>query len=57
MKYAYINGKILDGSENMKPQEKLVVLTEGEKIEALAPADTDLTGYEIIDLKGQYLMP
>ena len=57
MKYAYINGILLDGSENMEPQRDMVVLTDGEKIEAVAPVGVDLTGYEKVDLAGQYLMP
>lgn len=58
MKYAYINGIILDGSENMEPQTGKVILTDGEKIEAIAEnAELNLAGYEIVDLCGRYIMP
>ena len=57
MKYAITNGKVLDGTKDMHVQENLVILVEDEKIQALVPAGTDLTGYEIVDLAGQYIMP
>lgn len=57
MKYAYINGIILDGSEKMEPQKDKIVLTDGERIEKIVPKGTELGGYEKIDLGGQYLMP
>ena len=41
----------------MYVQENLVILVEDEKIQALVPAGTDLTNYEIVDLAGQYIMP
>lgn len=57
MNYAYVNGILLDGSRDMKPQKNLAVLTNGERIEKILPEGTDLKGYEVIDLEGQYLMP
>ncbi len=57
MKYAYINGLILDGSQDMSPQEGLTILTDGEIIEGLVAADTPLDGYTVIDLAGRYIMP
>ena len=57
MKYAFTNGVILDGSEAMEPKKGLVVLTDGEVISSIVPAGTDLSGCEVIDLAGQYLMP
>ncbi len=57
MKYAYINGIILDGSEDMKPVEGKVILTDGEKILDIVEKDADISGYEIIDLVGKYIMP
>ena len=56
-KYAYTNGKILDGTRNMKVQEGLCVLTEGDKITGLVPADKFPAGCEMVDLQGGYLMP
>lgn len=58
MKYAYINGIILDGSENMEPQSGKIILTDGDKIERIAESEgTDLKGYELVDLAGRYIMP
>ena len=56
-KYAYANGKILDGTRNMKVKEGLCVLTEGDKITGLVPADKIPAGCEMVDLQGRYLMP
>lgn len=58
MKYAYINGIILDGSENMEPQSGKIILTDGDKIEKIAESEgTELKGYELVDLGGRYIMP
>ena len=61
MKHAYINGMILDGSKEMEPQQGKVILTDGENIEAIVEKekikDKNLSGYEIIDLAGSYIMP
>lgn len=57
MKYAYINGIILDGSQDMSPREGQVILTDGETITALVAADTPLDDYTVIDLAGRYIMP
>lgn len=56
-KYAYTNACILDGTEHMTPLTGHTVLTNGETIEAIVPDGHDLTGYEIVDLQGQYLLP
>lgn len=57
MRYAYINGIILDGTKDMVPQTGRVILTDGEKIEAIVEQGADLTGYDVIDLAGRYIMP
>ena len=59
MKCAYINGIILDGSENMEPVSGKVILTIGDKIEKIISDDefNELSGYEKIDLRGRYIMP
>ena len=57
MKVAYTNGWLLDGSEHMVPQEGKVVLTDGEKITGVVDSGADLTGYEVENLDGCYLMP
>ena len=55
--YVLINGVLLDGSADMQPQRGMVLRTDGEKILDIVPEGTDLTGFEIVDLKGGYLMP
>ena len=57
MKYAFINGNILDGTKDMAVIRDKAVLVNGLKIEDIVDKDRDLSGYEIIDLKGQYLLP
>lgn len=57
MKYAYKNGIILDGSENMQPIRNKVILVNGDTIEAIIDKDSFYKGYEEVDLKGQYIMP
>ena len=57
MKYAFTNGKILNGTENMQVQEGLYILTDGENITDIVPDTTPLTGYQVVDLKGKYIMP
>lgn len=57
MKYAFTNGIILDGTKDMEPVKDHVLLVEDKKIKGIVDKDTDLSGYEIIDLEGQYLMP
>lgn len=57
MKYAFVNGKLLDGTKDMKVQEGLVVLTESDKIVDIVPENTNVSGYQKMDLNGSYLMP
>lgn len=57
MKYAIVNGKILDGSKDMQVQEGLVILVDSGKIKGIVSTDFKLSGYKIIDLQGQYIMP
>lgn len=58
MKLAFVNGIILDGTENMEPLKDHVVLVKDEKIEAVVPKKkAKLKGYKKVDLKGAYLMP
>jgi imidazolonepropionase-like amidohydrolase len=56
-KYAFINGILLDGTENMVPEKDRIILVKGDRIENIRPAGTRIAGYETIDLKGQYIMP
>ena len=56
MKYAFCGGKLLDGTRE-QPREGLVLRTDGDRITDIVPERTDLTGYEVVDLKGGYLMP
>ena len=57
MKYAFINGIILDGTENMEPVADHVLLVSDGKIEAIAEKDCSTAGYEVIDLNGRYILP
>ncbi len=57
MKYALINGKLLDGTENMQAREGVSILVENGLIKDIAENGADLSGYEKIDLKGKYIMP
>ncbi|MDD7470732.1 MAG: amidohydrolase family protein [Oscillospiraceae bacterium] len=57
MKYALINGKLLDGTENMQVREGVSILVENGLIKDIAENGSDISGYEKIDLKGKYIMP
>lgn len=58
MKYAFINGKILDGDKDMTVKEGLCILVDGEKIIDILPlSEANVEGYKIFDLKGGYIMP
>lgn len=57
MKYAFTNGKILDGTKDMVPQAGLVILTNNGKITDIVPEGSSLDGYEVFDLEGKYIMP
>ena len=57
MKYAFVNGVILDGTQDMEPQSGKIILVDGEKITAIVDAGADTSGYEKIDLGGKYIMP
>lgn len=58
MKYAFINGKILDGDKDMTVKEELCILVDGEKITDILPlSEANVEGYKIFDLKGGYIMP
>lgn len=58
MKYAFINGKILDGNEDMSVKEGLCIFVDGERITDILPlSEANTEGYKIFDLKGRYIMP
>ena len=57
MNYAFITGKILDGTKDMEVQEELCILTNGKKIVDIVPAGSDLNGYEKVELGGKYILP
>ena len=57
-KYAFINGRVLDGSEDMCAAEGLMILVEGENIVSVEAYDAaKLEGFRVIDLAGKYIMP
>lgn len=57
VKYALINGILLDGTEAMEPQTGLTILTNGDRIETIVPAEEVHSDYETVDLAGRYVMP
>lgn len=57
MKYAFINGKILDGTKDMQVQENLSILIDGERIVDVVPPEQVSAEYKKIDLQGRYIMP
>lgn len=57
MKYALINGRLLDGTENMQVRDGASILVENGIISDIVEKDFDLSGYETVDLKGRYIMP
>ena len=57
MKYAYINGKILDGDKDMQVKEGMVILTDGEKITGIEKEVPRAADIKVIDLGGRYIMP
>ncbi|MBQ3295445.1 MAG: amidohydrolase family protein [Erysipelotrichaceae bacterium] len=57
MKYAFVNGYILDGTRDMEAMKDKIVLVNGKKIEDIVDKGHDLSSYEVIDLQGQYLLP
>lgn len=57
MKYALTNMHLLSGREDMKPQDGLAVLVDGEKIVDIVAESAVPAEYEKRDLGGRYLMP
>ena len=57
MKYALINGIILDGNIDMEPVTGKTILIDGEKITAVTEEKEELSDYKIIDLSGKYILP
>ena len=57
MKYAFVNGIILDGTEDMKPLSGKTVLVDGEKITGIIDGNAVDPDYKVIDLNRSYIMP
>ncbi|MDO4983587.1 MAG: amidohydrolase family protein [Eubacteriales bacterium] len=58
MKTAYCNGIILDGTKNMVPQYGKTVFVENGIITGIEDTSQEaLSGCEVVDLKGKYLLP
>jgi imidazolonepropionase-like amidohydrolase len=57
MKYAFMNGIILDGSRDMEPFRGKTILVKDDRIEDIVEDEASFDGYEVIDLKGGYIMP
>ena len=57
MQYVLKNGIILDGTENMKPVTGHMIRIENDRIAEILPEDSPVSGCEVIDLKGAYVLP
>lgn len=57
MKTALVNGILLNGFENMQPENGLAILIENDKIADIIPQNEVEDDCEKIDLDGQYVMP
>ena len=57
MKYALINGKILNGHQDMEVETGKTIFIENEKIVAIEPYRNLDKSYQIIDLQGKYILP
>lgn len=57
MKYAIINGKILDGTKDMEVVDGYSIIVDDDKIAAITKTEDVPEEYKVIDLKGKYIMP
>ena len=57
MKRAFINGILLDGTQDMEPLKGRILLTEDDTITAITEKLEDPDGCEVLDLQGGYLCP
>ena len=55
-RYALMNGVVLDGTRDMKPQTGKIVCVEGSRIAAVTDGPVP-AGYEPVDLAGRYVLP
>lgn len=56
MKRALVNCRLLDGTKDMQLQEGMTILIEDGYITAIGK-ELPVEGYEVLDLKGKYVMP
>ncbi len=57
MKYVIINGILLDGTRDMKPQYSRQIFVTGELIEKITEGEEIPDGYQVIDAAGKYILP
>ena len=57
MKYLIINGILLDGTKDMKPQYGRQIFVNGELIEKITEGEEIPEGYQVIDAAGKYVLP
>jgi len=57
MKTAFYNCTILDGTKDMQPQTGMAILVDEKTIVDIVPESEIPSGYEKIDLNGQYILP
>ncbi len=56
MKYALVNGAVLDGRLDMQPQRGMAVVIDGDRIADIVP-DGEAGGCQRVDVGGGYIMP
>lgn len=56
-KYALSNGILLNGLKEMAPERNKTILIEGKKIADIVDDGDCPKGYQMIDLKGKYILP
>lgn len=56
-KYALVNGNIIDGTKDAQVVSDKVVLINDKKIEKIVDKNESIDGYQVIDVKGGYILP
>ena len=56
-KKAFINGIILTGEKDMEPIKDHTLFIEDNRITGIKEGDVSTEGFEVLDLKGSYIMP
>lgn len=57
MKYTLLNASLLDGKKDMRLQKDMTIWINGDKITKVEKSGKPMSGSEVIDLKGAFVMP